>query len=255
MGNFKPLTKKINTRKQSSVRRSILRGSIGSDGENLPADLRLISKALSEAGLLSADASHDDVKQAITTAMQHIRQTMNSFDANDVLRVQLSPADDFELVMRRAIAEFRFPTAHRAIALSAAPRGARAIVDCGISIARQKLQRENQAGEKPTAFSRAILPSLLPNSHQSNRLLVKIHIDSEIEELDVLIADSIRNNGKEGFVEVRDFFSVLSAEGPQKALILGIKVKRRLQGKPRRRFIKLLRKVTPNEDDFDDKTS
>ena len=255
MGNFKPLTKRINSQTHPKARRTILRGSVGANADNLPSDLRLVSRALSDAGLLSAGASHKDVKTAITNTLQHIQRTMRHHDGIHQSDIKISPADDSERAMRRAIAEFRYPTAHRAVALSTAPKGARALVDCGISIARRKLYQETGKDVKPTFFQRAALPALSPNSHQSNRLIVKVHIESEIAELDSLIAESLRKNGKDGFVEVRDFFSVLFAKAPEKASTLEEKVNRRLDHKSRRRFNKLIRGITPNEGDFDSEIS
>lgn len=255
MGNFKSLAKNINTHTKVSRRRSILRGSVGPDGENRPADLRLISRALSESGLLSADASNDQVKHAITRALRHIHRTANKHNQLGSGALCISPADNTERVMRRSIAELRFPTAHRAIALSTAPKGARALVECGMSIARNKLHQGAFNQDTPAPFRRAMLPPLPPQSYQSNRHLAETFAKFDLEGLDILIAESISDGGKAGFVEVRDFFSVLRAKDAYKTRQLGAKTKRHLREKPRRRFIKLLQEVPPNEDDFDDSAS
>lgn len=255
MGNFKSHATQINKRTNAKRKRSILRGSVGPDGENLPADLRLISTALSQAGLLSTEATPGEVKRTIFHAVGHIQRTAKPKGPMGQLNIGISPADDTERVMRRAIAELRFPTAHRAIALSAAPKGARAIVECGMSIARKKLLLGAHVEDTPAPFRRALLPSLPPQAFQSNRRLAETLTKFDIDGLDVLIAESIRDNGKAGFIEVRDFFTILRTTKPLKACHLGVNVKRRLQGKPRRRFIKLIRDVPPNEDDFDDNAS
>lgn len=252
MGNFKSLTTRINTHARTSGQRSILRGSVGPDGENLPSDLRLISTTLSKAGLLSADASPDEVKCAISNAVRHIQSTAETPHNTTSKSIRVNPADDTERIIRRAIAEFRYPTAHRAIALSAASQGARAIVDCGMSIARNKLTERARTETQSAPFRRALLPPLPPQAFQSNRRVAEIQVKFEIDGLDRLIAESIYENGKAGFVEVRDFFTVFRSMNPLQAQGLASKVKRRLRGKPRRRFIKLVRDVPPNEDDFED---
>ncbi len=255
MGNFKPHTTQINKRTKAKRGRSILHGSVGPDGENLPADLRLISTALSQAGLLSSQATPDEVKHTIFHAVRHIQRAAKPKGPLGQLNLGISPADDTERAMRRAISELRFPTAHRAIALSAAPKGAMAIVECGMSIAREKLHQGVHVEDTPAPFRRALLPPLPPQAYQSNRRLAETQATFDIEGLDILIAESINENGKAGFVEVRDFFAVLGTTKPQKARHLWVNVKRRLRGKPRRRFIKIIRDVPPNEDDFDDSAS
>lgn len=252
MGNFKTLTTQINAQPPSSARRTILRGSVGTDGENLPSDLRLISTALSKAGLLSADASPDQVKHAISNALRHIQSTTGGLNGMASKSVRVHPADHTERVIRRAIAEFRYPTKHRDIALSAALLGARAIVDCGMSIARRAQTNDAQADTQSAPFRRALLPPLSPQVFQSNRRIAEMLAQTNIDGLDRLIAKSIHENGKAGYVEVRDFFSVFRSKHPAQAQALASKVKRRLRGKPRRRFIKLLRDVSPTEDDFVD---
>ena len=254
MGNFKPLTKrtKLHTGSTRSPR-SIIRGTVGRNGENRPADLRLISTALSEAGLLSSNASQDQLKLAIVSAVRHIQRTLGqSIGAHGD---QITPSDSTERAMRRAISELRFPTAHRAIALSTAPKGARALVECGMSIAKKQLHEGSQMEDIPTPFRRALLPPIKPATFQSNRRITETLMKYDIDGLDCLIAESIRQNGKAGFVEVRDFYTVLSSKNAHKAQFLASKVKRHLRGKPRRRFIKLIQHVPPNEDDFDESSS
>ena len=248
MGNFKPMTVRTSIRGREPRRRTILKGSVGKGGDNLPNDLRLIGRALAEAGLLSPDAAHEDIEHAIYRAIRHIRRTTDGISSSTAL----TPASDTELAMRRALAEFRFPSAHRAIALSASPKGARAILETGISRAKKRLNEGSQTHDTPHAFRRAILPPLSPNAHQSNRRLAETISQTNIEGLDDLISQSIRGTGKAGFVEVRDFFNVLTSRTPERAKSLGERVKRRLRGKPRRRFIKLMQNVPPNEDDFVD---
>ncbi|MDA8636986.1 hypothetical protein N9L49_00035 [Rhodospirillales bacterium] len=255
MGNFKSQSKQINKRTNAARERSILRGTVGPDGENLHADLRLISTALSQAGLVSPQATLEEVKRTIFKAVRHIHRTTKPKDPVGPFDLGIFPADDTERAMRRAISELRFPTAHRAIALSAAPKGARAIVECGMSIARKKLHQGAHIEDTPAPFRRALLPPLLPQVSQSNRCLAATLAKFDIDGLDTLIAANIIENGKAGFIEIRDFFTVLSITKPEKALNLGAKVKRRLRGKPRRRFIKLIRNVPPNEDDFNDRAS
>lgn len=255
MGNYKSLMMRISTHTRTSGQRSILRGSVGSDGENLPSDLRLISTALSKAGLLSADASPDEVKCAISNAVRHIQSTAKTPHSTTSKSIRIYPADDTERVIRRALAEFRYPTAHRALALSAASQGARAIVDCGMSIARDNLTERARAEPLSAPFRRALLPPLPPQAFQSNRRVAEIQAKFKIDGLDQMIAESIYKNGKAGFVEVRDFFTVFRSMNPLQAQGLASKVKRHLRDKPRRRFIKLVRNVSPNEDDFDDNAS
>lgn len=169
--------------------------------------------------------------------------------------VRVYPADQTERTIRRAIAEFRYPTEHRAIAISAASHGAKAIVDCGISIAREKLINSTQADAQPAPFRRALLPPLSPEIFQSNRRIAETHAKFNIDGLDQMIAESIQDNGKAGFVEARDFFTVFQSMSPMQSEGLASKVKRRLRGNSRRRFIKLIRNVSPTEDDFKECTS
>ena len=255
MGNFKSHATQISKRTNAKRRRSILRGSVGPKGENLPTDLRLISTALTQAGLLSTDATPEEVKRTIFNAVRHIQHASESKKSANQLNLDIYPADDTERAMRRAIAELRFSTAHRAVALSAAPKGARAIVECGMSIARKKLHQSAHVKDTPAPFRRALLLPLPPQAFQSNRRLAETLIKFDIDGLDILIAESISQNGKAGFVEVRDFFVTFRTIMPVKACHLETNVKRRLRGKPRRRFIKLIRDVPPNEDDFDDSAS
>ena len=121
-----------------------------------------------------------------------------------------------------------------------------------MSLAREKLLENPQTHITPLAFRRAALPPLSPIAYQSNRRLAGTISRTSIEGMDDLISESIRQTGKAGFVEVRDFFNVLTSSRPERAISLGEKVKRRLRGKPRRRFIKLMQNVPPNEDDFID---
>lgn len=255
MGNFKPIAMRTTLGGRDQRRRCILNGSVGSNGDNFPNDLRLVARALVEAGLLAPDAPHDDVKHAIDRAIRHIHRTTSEVSPDASNASTLFPESDTELVMRRALAELRFSTAHRAVALSASPKGARAILETGISLAKKRLFEDSQTHERPPAFRRAILPPLSPDAYQSNRRLAETISRSNIEGLDDLISESIRRTGKAGFVEVRDFFNVLTSSRPERANSLGEKVKRRLRGKPRRRFIKLMQNVPPNEDDFVDGTS
>ena len=252
MGNFKPLAMRTMTGGRDRRPRSILKGSIGLDGDNLPNDLRLIARALVEAGLLAPDVPEEDVKHGIYRAIRHIHHTTGEIPPNASDVNTLIPESDTELMMRHALAEFRFPTAHRTIALSASPKGARAILETGISLAKKRLQVNSQANEIPPSFRRAILPPLSPNAYQSNRRLTETISEANIEGLDDLISESIRHNSKSGFVEVRDFFNVLNSSKPKHAKNLGQRVKRRLRGKPLRRFIKRMQNVPPNEDDFVD---
>lgn len=252
MGNFKPMAMRTITVRRDRRRRTILRGSVGVGGDNFPNDLRLIARALAEAGLLASDAPNEDIKHAIFRAIRHIHRTADEIRPNAGNATTLIPESNTELVMRRALAELRFSTAHSAIALSVSPKGARAILETGISLAKERLLEDSQAHQTPAAFRRATLPPLSPTAYQSNRRLTETMSETNIEGLDDLISESIRHNGKSGFVEVRDFFNVLNSSKPKHAKNLGQKVKRRLRGKPRRRFIKLVRNVPPNEDDFVD---
>jgi hypothetical protein len=251
MGNFKPVAMRtMNSGRER--RRSILKGSIGVDGDNLPNDMRLIARALIEAGLLGPDAPQEDVKHAICRAIRHIRRTTDELPTNASDKNTLIPESDTDLMMRRALAELRFSISHRTVALSASPKGARAVFETGVFLAKQRLKENSQAHETPPAFRRATLPPLSPNAYQSNRRLAEAVSKTNFEGLDDLISESIRHNDKAGFVEVRDFFNVLTSYRPESARSLGEKVKRRLRGKPRRRFIKLMQNVPPNEDDFVD---
>lgn len=252
MGNFKQIATRTILGGQNRRRRSILKGSVGAGGDNLPNDLRLIARALAEAGLLSPHAPHNDIELAIYRSIHHIHRTTDEVPPSTGDASTLIPESDTELVMRRALAEFRFSTAHRAVALSASPKGARAILETGISLAKERLNESADTHKSPAVFRRAILPPLSPDAYQSNRRLVETVSQTNIEGLDDLISESICRTGKAGFVEVRDFFNVLTSSRPERASSLGERIKRRLRGKPRRRFIKLMQNIPPNEDDFVD---
>lgn len=253
MGNFKPYsTRQAQRRHQRKSNRAVLQASVGLDAENLPSDLRVISTALAEADLLSPDTPSHMLKSEILRAIRHVRRTITDTDLTDHPLDKALPSGMTEHAVRRAFAEMRFSTFHRKIAETTAPKGAREVIALGVALARHKTPADDTNREMPNPHRRALLPPITPTAFQSNRRLVEALTQTDIQSIDFLIAESIRLNGKVGFVEVRDFFVALMSRAPHKSKRLAENVKRRLCGKSRRRFIKLQGGIAPSESDFND---
>lgn len=256
MGNFKPYSgKHVDQDYRRRSRRAVLKASVGVDGENLPTDLKLVSTALAEAGLLPAGTPPYLIKREVMKAIQHVERTIADSDWAGNPANRIAPSDPTERMIRRAFAEMRFPTSHRLVVESSSPKGVRAVIARGVELAHRKVLIEDthEPGSRP--YQRALLPPITAEALQTNRRLVDALVQTDIQAIDGVVAKRVRLDGKVGFVEVRDFFTVMTARTPLKSKVLADKVKRHLCGKPRRRFIKLLKGVTPTEGDFEDDPS
>lgn len=253
MGNFKSLAKRSASIKRSSQKpRSVIRASVGKNAENLPSDIGLIAIALKEAKLLAPDTPPEKLKNAIVNAIRHVGKSMPTQQTSTASIDAILPADHTERTMRRAISEMRYPLSHQYITRSSAPRGVREALNHGVRSAQNKAQTEvyDTSDGVPAISGRAVLPAISLEAFQSNRRIAETMRHYNVNGIDELIAERIRLNGKVGFVDIRDFFSVLKPQNPMRARILYENVKRRLNGKSRRRFIKLIQGVSPTEDDF-----
>lgn len=255
LGNFEPVEARFSTQSESKKHaRSVLRGSVGEKGENIPSDLRLVGIALKEAGLLAPGTSPDSLKKVIIKTVKHVNRAKVLKNNTTLVESRIKPAGQNERRMRRALSELRYPAAHQGIIHSAAPKGVREALNEGIRTARSKIKTalESRGTETSPGIRRAVLPSISLQAFQANRRIAETLTRHSLDGLSNLIAESIRLNGKQGYVEVRDFFSILKKKSPTQANDLFAKAQSRLRGKPRRRFIKLGQDVPPTEGDFDD---
>lgn len=254
MGNFEPIENRLGKQRMPKKHiRSVLHGSVGEDAENSPSDLRLIGIALKEAGLLTPGTDPKSLNMVIASTINHVSKSIQARNLSVPSESKMKPADHNERRMRRALSEMRYPVSHRRVLHSVTPKGVREALNDGLTIARNKMRtaQQNHSDETSPTIRRAVLPAISLQAFQANRRIAETLVHHSLDGLDDLIAESIMLNGKQGFVDVRDFLSVLKAKDSAKAIDLIANVKRRLRGKPRRRFIKLGRDMTPTEDDFD----
>lgn len=228
--------------------RSVLRGSVGPNARNAPEDLRIITRTLAAAGLLDESAPPALAYQAIFTAIRHVRRTLKSASDGDTI----VPGDDTERAVRRAIVTGRLALSHRMIEQSIAPKGTRTIIDGGMKRARRRLHGPEGIWTDGAPERRAILPTISPDTFRANRRLAEALTNGgQLPGLERILAETVREGGKQGFSDVRDFAHVLERLAPATARGLLESVEKSLKGKALRRFRKLRRGVPPTEGDFD----
>lgn len=249
MGNFEPVSaEKIST----GISRSVLKNSVGPESPNNARDLHIITQTLSSAGLLHEQSSASSTHAAIFHAIRHAKATLSrNATSTDRHRAGINPGDETERAVRNAVAKGRLPLSHRLICASTAPREPKAILGGGMQRALAKLNEQHTRQELTSPLRRALLPVISPQTFQSNRRLCEALIESgEIEGLELLIAGTIRENGKQGYSDVRDFFSVLQMRAPKIAETLFENAQRHLDGHSYRLFRKLYLGQPPTEGDF-----
>ena len=254
MGNFEHMA--IAT-KLPSGGRSVLSDAVGPGAPNAPADLSLIARALETAGLLDASAPSNDVRLQVFRAIQHVARTLGRTGGDSGppdVPGHLAPASTTERVFRRAVASGRFPISHRAARQSPIKPGIHALVSGGTDLARKKLvATETQAMTSDTRYRRAVLPSMSKQAFLTNRRLVQALKDGgAIPGLEVVLAESLSQDGKQGFVNVRDFFQALNQKVPSLTSNLQQRVTAQLGSKAGRRFRKLCQGEPPVEAGFFD---
>lgn len=245
MGNFDAYSV---SKSRERPPRSVLRGSVGPSADNAPEDLHIITRTLAAAGLLDENAPPALAYQAIFTAIRHVRRTLNNTTDGDTI----TPGDDAERAVRRALATGRLPLSHREIRQSAAPKGTRKIIDGGMKRALQRLDTAEGWPTDGAPERRALLPTLNPDTFRANRRLAEALTNGgQLPGLELVIAETVREGGKQGFTDVRDFAQVLERHAPATARGLFDNVEKTLKGKALRRFRKLRRGTPPTEGDFD----
>ncbi|MCK5777968.1 MAG: hypothetical protein KAH11_04205 [Rhodospirillales bacterium] len=245
MGNF-DVYSVPETRKRPP--RSVLRGSVGPNARNAPEDLQIITRTLAAAGLLDENAPPALAYQAIFTAIRHVRRTLKSTTDGDTI----APGDDTERAVRRAIATGRLVLSHRAVQQSTAPKGTRKIIDAGMKRALHRLSGPEGSRTDGAPERRALLPTIDPDTFRANRRLAEALMSGgKLPGLERIIAETIREGGKRGFTDVRDFVRVLERHAPATAQGLLDSVEENLKGMALRRFRKLRRGASPTEGDFD----
>ncbi len=228
--------------------RSVLRDSVGPNARNAPEDLHIITRTLAAAGLLDESAPPALAYQAIFAAIRHVKRTLNNTTDGDTI----APGDDTERAVRRALATGRLPLSHRAIQQSSAPKGTRTLIDGGMKRALHRLNTPEGFRTDGAPERRALLPSISPDTFRANRRLSEALTNGgQLPGLELIIAETVREGGKQGFTDVRDFAQVLEHAAPATARGLFEKVEKNLKGKARKRFRKLRRAVPPTEGDFD----
>lgn len=251
MGNFDAYA--IPKRDPRQVR-SVLRHGIGPNAENAPEDLHIITQTLTRAGLLDKNASPEITHSVIFRAIQHARQTLTNTSPTPAGDACLTPGDDTERAVRRALARGRLPLSHRAVCDSKSPKGARSVIDVGMRRAREKLSGQTDRDALSSPACRALLPVISVETFQSNRRLADALVTGgHIADLERILAATIAENGKQGFSDIRDFFQILKSRAPGTAHELFERTASHLKGMPLRRFRKLYFDKPPIEGDFADK--
>jgi len=230
--------------------RSVLRADIGPAAENDPGDLRLIHQTLAGAGLLQPDTPIERTLDAVQAAIRHAR-TSHDGGRPDTAESNIRPGSPLERALRGALARGRFPLAHRALDASPQPQTPSVLVTGGMRRALGKLEEPQAEGMPPERYRRALLPSISAQTFQANRRLVDaVRNGGTIPGLDAAIATTIERNGKQGFVDVRDFISALQRRAPTAAGTLCGDIERHLHGPDLARFRKLRRGQPPTDGDF-----
>ncbi len=252
MGNYEHMAI---VAKLPSGGRSVLSNAVGPGAPNAPTDLSLIARALETAGLLDAPAPSSDVRKQVFKAIHHVTCTLSD-DGGDGgppgAPSHLAPAGTTERVFRRAVASGRFPIPHRIGHPSAVKPGIHALVSGGANRARKKLAEiETKTPATDARYRRAVLPSMSKQAFLTNRRLVQALKDGgAIPGLEVVLAQSLTQDGKQGFVNVRDFFQELDQQVPSFTSQLQQGVTAQLGSGVGRRFRKLCQGDPPVEADF-----
>jgi len=234
--------------------RTVLRQSVGPKAVNTPRDLHLIIRTLMSVGLLEKNASAASARSAVYAAIQQVRQSLrNQGIVTGDQSLDVHPGDLVEHAVRAAIVQGRLPLSHRIIAESTSQKEPRKIIDGGMTRALQRLNASNPPNRVvKSPYSRALLPAITAQTFQANRRLAKALAQGEdITGLADVIADTISENGKQGYSDVKDFMSVLRKNSPETANQFGQQIQCQLKRKALRRFHKLLLNRPPVEGDFD----
>lgn len=249
MGSFETF---VSVRERQKFSRTLFSGSIGPAGQNGDTDLRLVSRALSNMGLLIEDTSPSETRNAIFRAIQHAQRTTHKSSVIKRHRDHtLQPGDDVEHAVRRAFARGRFPISHRIIAETTETKEPKKVVYRGMRRAYDKLSSMPVKDVRSSVYRRARLPGVSAETFQTNRRLADAIINGgEIPGIDTLIARTISEHAKQGYADVQDFFKILRAMNAKIAERLAQKVYRQLNGHAKRRFRKLISSYPPTEADF-----
>jgi len=234
--------------------RSVLRHDVGPNAHNAPEDLRIIARMLASAGLLDENVSPALTRSVIFRAIRHARKTLDVPDprpGTDSATGIVSPGDETERAVRRALALGRLPLSHRTISASQSPKGTRSVIDGGMARARAKLEHPEAEATDGSAHRRALLPVIDSETFQSNRRLCDALLaNGHIPGIEIVIAQAIRDGGKKGYSDVRDFFRAMKSRSPETGYDMYERVVSCLDGKARRRFRKLYFNDPPREGDF-----
>ncbi|MGJ3258116.1 MAG: hypothetical protein ACFE0S_00805 [Rhodospirillales bacterium] len=231
------------------IPRSVLQGSVGPKARNAPRDLHIIIRTLTSAGLLDEGADPACTHNAIFKAIRHVRRTLNPEEPQKP-DATISPADEIEQAVRRALAQGRFPLSHRIGVNGGGRTGARAILDSGKKRALARVAVAPRPADT-SPHRRALLPVVNPETFLANRRLSDaLASGGEIPGLDILIAETFATGGKQAFSDVRDFIGVLRQRAPVNAAALARRVETHLSGRALRLFRKLLHGRPPSEGDF-----
>jgi hypothetical protein len=245
MGNFDAYTM---PKRDMRLIRSVLRHDVGPNARNAPEDLRIITRTLASAGILDADANPALTHSIIFKAIRHARRTLVATAQDDG---HISPGDDTERALRRALAHGRLPLSHRAVIESRAPKGARSVIDGGMQRALAKLRDPDVLADIASPYRRALLPVVSAQTFRANRRLAEaLATEGHIAGIELVIAETVGEGGKQGYSDVRDFVLVLKSTAPDMAAELYEHVSAHLEGKARRRFRKLYFADPPAEGDF-----
>ena len=248
MGNYEHMAV---ANKLPSGGRSVLSDAVGPDAPNTPADLTLIARTLENAGLLDASAPSSDVRHQVFKAIHHVARTLSDGRLLDAPG-PLTPGSTTERVFRRAVASGRFPISHRAAHRSTIKPGIHALVSDGEKRARKKIAAiKSQTDVTDIRYRRAVLPSITKQAFLTNRRPVQALMHGgAMPGLEIVLAQSLTQDGKQGFVNVRDFFQVLDAQAPHLSSHLQQCVTAQLTSVVGRRFRKLRQGEPPVEADF-----
>jgi len=234
--------------------RSVLRYDVGPNAHNAPEDLHIIARTLASAGLLNENTSPALTRSVIFRAIRHARMTLAVSDPHRTtahIPGIISPGDDTERAVRRALVRGRLPLSHRSVCETRTPKGARTVIDGGMQRALAKLEQPDEDATDGSPYRRALLPVIDSETFQSNRRLADaLQTHGHIAGIEIVIAQTLADGGKKGYSDVRDFFLALKSRAPDQAHELYERVLPCLEGKARRRFRKLYFNEPPRESDF-----
>ena len=190
--------------------------------------------------------------RAVDIALGHVKAVLSS-PGQCLAETHLTPKA--ERFCRRIVAQGRLMklpyTLHR---IQTARRPADALIASGISHGNRRSTTHNiRQRSRQTSFQRAILPDVSRKARHANRQLsVSLDQGVEIPNLPEILADTFAQDGKRGFVEIRDFLEVLRPKSEIRYKDLCINVRSQLKGNARNRFQKLLDNRVVTESDFID---